>query len=184
MNHFLRFFPKLTPQFANYSYKDTASLIFSPFSTTGRSKESKYGAYRSRSESYRKVNSQRKIKLQHKDKDLGKKFEDVVASLFESYGFKVKRNLRVVSSSFSAELDLVVVGNYDWLVVECKYRNPKSEIKLEEVAKFCSVVESLAIPFEKAVMVSNVPYSKRAIHYAAKKGITLHTFYSLKNTLG
>ena len=115
-----------------------------------------------------------------KSYNLGKRFEDRVAKLFEEY-VKVDRNQRINHSGMSAEIDMIIYDYEDRAYVECKYR--KGLVDLEDVAKFYSVLKLMNIKPSKGIIVTNKGYTKRAERFCDRKKMKYYTIKELERRL-
>ncbi|MGB9748691.1 MAG: restriction endonuclease [Candidatus Woesearchaeota archaeon] len=108
----------------------------------------------------------------------GYKLEKFVEELYKELGYlDVKRNNIIKKGSEWYQIDLSYLKLENNLMkrmlVEIKYKDDERKVELEEVSKFCSVLELIGHDARNSEFVTNSYFSERAKLYAERKGIRM-----------
>jgi restriction endonuclease Mrr len=107
----------------------------------------------------------------------GSGLENVVAEIYRDLGYKnVEQNIAlsktVNGEKINAQIDITYGSAFIKKYVECKSHSEKC-VSLQDVAKFCSVLELFGIPTSRGEMITDSYFDTRAIKYAESKRISL-----------
>jgi hypothetical protein len=114
--------------------------------------------------------------------------EQVVASMHESEGVEVKRNVRMPSvhgGGSKREIDVLVTGNFAGypmrVAIECK--DYKRLIGANEIDAFVGKLPYVGMPTQQGIYVTTSGYTRDAIDHAHEAGIRLLTLRDLTQEL-
>lgn len=100
----------------------------------------------------------------------GIRFEKLVADILAEKKYRVRHNVVKKKKGIRAQFD-ITYGIIKTTYVECKYRQSKKKINLDEVSTFVAKLKLFNISTKRGLFITNVNYDNRAKKYLTKMNV-------------